>query len=425
MRDFEELLRPCYGPLERFVRFRIEGADAEDVLQEVLIAASQRLHLLRDEKKFKPWIMAIAQNKCRDYYRQRRLQVEVPLADVENCLVTSRKGTVEAVTETLEQLPEQHRQMLYMTFYEELSQREIAQSLKIPLGTVKSRMHAAKRSFQAAYPYPPCLKGDNTMKAMPEKMPEYTITPSREAPFSVKWEEVMGWFIVPRADEKLQWAMYDFPEKKRTMYVDMEVTGKAKIHGIEGVEIRATEYEPQPSEQVDAQNPVERILVAQLTDTHCRILSESHVKQGVREVSTFLDGDDFLGNWGFGPDNVGNETNLCVKGLLRREGDSITVADTDWPLDIVGRYTVTINGKSYDTVCVWDVECYEYQNGVCSQQFLDKHGRTVLWRRFNRDDWAVHRFGELWTDKLPNNERVTINGRTYVHWYDCITDYVL
>ena len=261
------------------------------------------------------------------------------------------------------------------------------------------------------------------MKTMPERMPEYTITPSSEAPFEVKWEEVMGWFIVPRVGEKLRWAMYDFPEKKRTMYVDMVATGKVKIHGVEGVEIKVLEYDPQPSEQVDAQNPVERTLVAQLTDTHCRILSESHTKHGVKEVYTFLDGDEFLENWGFGPDNVGNETNLRAKGLLHREGDNLTVENTDWPLDIVGRYTVTINGKSYDTVCVWGVECYD--NGVCSQQFLDKNGRTILWRRFNRDDWAFHHFKELWTDRLPENETVTINGRTYVHWYDCITDYVL
>ena len=85
---------------------------------------------------------------------------------------------------------------------------------------------------------------------------------------------------------------------------------------------------------------------------------------------------------------------------------------------------MTINGKNYDTVCVWDMECYEYQNDVCSQQFIDQNGRTILWRRFNRDDWAFDHFGKRWTEILPENERVTINGQAYVHWYDCITDYI-
>ena len=59
------------------------------------------------------------------------------------------------------------------------------------------------------------------------------------------------------------------------------------------------------------------------------------------------------------------------------------------------------------------------------EYYLDHSGRTVLWRRFNRDDWALNRYGQRWSEKLPNNERLTLNGDTYVHWYDCITDYVL
>ena len=425
MQDFERLLRKHYGPLERFVKFRMDGtSDADDVLQEVCLQACQRFHTLRDREKFKPWILQIAQNKCRDYYRQKRLEL-VPLETVEPFLTASRHGPVEAVRATLEELSEKDRLILEMHYFAEMDQTEIARRLQIPVGTVKSRMHTARQHFKAAYSYASHWKGDFTMKQLPEKMPEYTIIPSEQPPFPVRWEEVMGWFIVPRVGERLQWAMYDAQNRKRTMRSEMEATGKTRIHGIEGVEIQVKEYDPQPSEQVDAQNPVERTLVAQLTDTHCRILAESHTKQGVKEVYTFLDGDDFLENWGFGPDNCGNETYLSAKGTIIQEGDCVSVTKSEWPLDIVGRYTVTIGGKSYDTVCVWDVECYEYQNGVCSQQFLDQNGRTILWRRFNRDDWAYHHFRQRWTEKLPDNERIYINGVPYVHWYDCITDYIL
>lgn len=423
MEEFQRLLERHYRPLERFIRFRMEGTgQADDILQETLLTACQRFGHLRDPEKFKPWIIAIAQNKCRDYYRKTRPE-QVSLEEAEPFLRASRWGPVETVRETLDSLPEKNRQVLYMTFYEDMSQQEIAERLHIPVGTVKSRMFAAKRGFRAAYPNPPQQKGEKSMKKLPELMPEYTITPSEEAPFPVKWEEVMGWFIVPRVGEKLQWAMYEFPEKKRTMRCQLEATGKTRIHGIEGVEIQVREYEPVPSEQVDAQNPVERTLVAQLTDTHCRILAESHTKQGVKEVYTFLDGDDFLENWGFGPDNCGNETNLAAKGTMRCIGDAFDVDGMAWPLDVVGRYTVTIGGKSYDTICVVDVECYD--SGVASETYLDENGRTILWRRFNRDDWACHHFRQRWTEKLPHNERITINGVPYVHWYDCITDYIL
>ncbi len=147
------------------------------------------------------------------------------------------------------------------------------------------------------------------------------------------------------------------------------------------------------------------------------------MRDGVKRCYTFLDGESFLGNWGFGEDNCGNETNLSPKGDITRNGSVVTSVDKPFLLDIVGRYAVTIGGKCYDTVCVMDIETYDC--GTASEQFLDKNGRTILWRRFNRDDWAIERYGRLWSEQLPDNERLTINGVTYVHWYDCITDYIL
>lgn len=424
MEEFERLLRTHFGPLERFVKFKLSGTgDAEDMLQEICLTAYEKFHTLRDPEKFKPWILQIARNKCRNYFIAKKPE-HVPLDTVEPYLAASLWGPAEAVQDTLSLMREQERDVLELTYFNGLSQAEIAKKLQVPVGTVKSRMHTAKQHFRAIYPT--TTKGNDPMKNLPITMPEYTITPSAEAPFSVKWEELMGWFIVPREGEALKWAMYEFPSGKRTMYVDMTVQGKAKVHGIEGVRIRSVEHDPVPSEQIGDRKDVERFFIAQLTDTHCRLLAEHHTNaDGVQEYFTFLDGDDFLENWGFGQDHCGNETNLHQKGFVRLDGDEILTGDTDWPLDIVGRYTVTIQGKSYDTVCVWDVECYEYQNGVCSQQFIDPNGRTILWRRFNRDDWAFHHFGKRWTEMLPDNERVTINGQTYVHWYDCITDYIL
>lgn len=84
---------------------------------------------------------------------------------------------------------------------------------------------------------------------------------------------------------------------------------------------------------------------------------------------------------------------------------------------------MTIGGRRYDTVCVMDIETYNC--GVVSEQYLDINGRTILWRRFNKNDWAYKRYGKLWTEMLPENDRLDINGETYVHWYDCITDYIL
>lgn len=416
--EFEALLESQRPAIERFVRFRMPSqADADDVLQEVYLAAYRNFSQLKDQEAFRPWLIRIARNKCNDFFRRKGTAPEIPLEELsEKELVDSRYGLSEItiVRETLALLGDKDKQILYLSYWKELPQAEIARRLDIPLGTVKSRLHTAKQHFKDRYPYAPQKpKGEWNMKKMPERMPEYTIEPSPLAPFAVKWEELMGWFLVPKIGEKLTWAMYDMPSRKCDHVYDMAVTGKAKVHGIEGVELTARE---------EGQDKIGRTFVAQLTDTHCRYLATTRTDGDVRNYITFLD-EEFLPNWGFGENNCGNETNLVPKGEIRREGNCVTTGEKDFLLDIVGRYTVTIGGKRYDTVCVLDVDAVGC--GVVLEQFLDKNGRTILWRRFNRDDWAMDSYEKPWSQLFPDNDRLTVNGTTYVHWYDCITDYIL
>ena len=276
-----------------------------------------------------------------------------------------------------------------------------------------------EQNFKNHYPYrTDTSKGEIGMKKLPELLPEYQIEESEKAPFAVKWEELMGWFLVPKLGEKLSWKMYDIPSRKCSHIYDMKVTGKAMVHGIEGVELTARETAYSGKEEV-----INRTFVAQLTDTHCRYLAALRNDGDVKNYITFLDGDAFMPNWGFGEDNCGNATNLSLKGDIKRNGKIVTSCDKDFLLEIVGRYTVTIHGKSFDTVCVMDIETYNC--GVVSELFLDKNGKTILWRRFNRNDWAIDRYKKKWSEQLPSNEQLIINGETYVHWYDCITDYIL
>ncbi|MBR5344431.1 MAG: RNA polymerase sigma factor [Clostridia bacterium] len=430
MDTFEELLRENLPVLQRFVFFRIDHRfDAEDILQETCAAASANRNALHNPAAFKGWLLAIARNKCADYFRAKAKSPEIPVEVLpERPDTRSLSGRTEdsAVRETLEKLSKADRQILGLAYFRNWPQAKIAETLRIPLGTVKSRLHHARERFREQYPYPSTKstkKEEKAMKKLPDIIPEYTITPLDQPPFPVRWEELMGWFLVPRIGEKLTWAMYDFPEKTRTEMCAMEVTGPAEVHGIRGVEIKAVETSPMDCNSAGGQEEVTRHFVAQLTDTYCRLLAESHMEDGVRRLYTFLDGDAFLDNWGFGEDNCGNEINLFPKGDIVREGNTVTAKEKPFLLDVTGRYTVTINGNTYDTVCVTD--CYTYNDGVVSEQYLDRNGRTILWRRFNRDDWHVIPGGKLWSERLPDNERIVVNGVTYVHWYDCITDYIL
>ena len=89
--------------------------------------------------------------------------------------------------------------------------------------------------------------------------------------------------------------------------------------------------------------------------------------------------------------------------MVLQHDEKITAENTDQLCDIVGRYTITINGKEYDTVRVLSLDSY-YGEYVCCEQYIDSNGRTILWRRFNRDDWAIDRYKKKWSEQLPNNE---------------------
>ncbi|MBQ8432826.1 MAG: RNA polymerase sigma factor [Clostridia bacterium] len=427
MSHLESLLQSAFLPLQRFVHYKVSNySDAEDLVQEICLTATQRFETLKDPTAFKAWLFRIAVNHCNDYFRKKAKALTLSYEELPEAALAeggTDRVTQSAVYDTVCALGEREQQILFLYFYEELSQEAIAKRLSIPLGTVKSRLHYAKEKFKRLYPYPPKAKGDFMMKALPELMPTYQITPSSCHPFSVKWEELQGWLLVPRLGERLKWGLYDAQSRRRTEYTELEVVGRAQIHGIDGVEIVAVQYGAEDYYRTGAVDRMERRFVAQLTDTHCRYLAESHVEDGVRRVYTFLDGDAFLQNWGFGEENCGNPIHLFPKGLLHRKGNVVESKTETETLDIVGRYTVTLGGREYDTVCVMDVQCFN--DGVASEQYLDPNGRTVLWRRFNRDDWALHRYGALWSERFPENERLIINGQTYVHWYDCLPDTVL
>ena len=423
--EIERLYLEHHRALERFVFFKTPSrADGEDILQDVMLKVLEKHDTLKSADSFKPWIFQIAANRIKDFYRKRANQLEIYFDEMsDNEVSLSRYGRTiqESVCETLDTLADNDRKILAMFYLQNKPQNEIAQLLDIPVGTVKSRLYRAKQNFRTEYSEDK-LKGVH-MSKLPEIMPDYKIETSKLPPFEVRWEELMGWFIVPKSGEACSWAMYDFPERKRTEQYTLKVIGKACVHGVEGVEITAAEICGGEHESEPESRNITRSFIAQLTDTHSRFLAESHMTDGVKKVFTFLDGDEFLNNWGFGEDNCGNSVFPKPKGIIVRDGSKLTSAESSGLLDVIGRYTVRINGKTYDTICVVDIECYN--GGMLSEQYIDQKGRTVLWRRFNRNDWHIDYYKKPWSEQLPHNEQVTFNGVSYVHWYDCITDYIL
>ncbi len=423
MDGFEAMLDANRLPVERWVKFHVSGPDAEDILQEAYLAAWQAFPRLKDRDAFRPWLLSIARNKWRDWCRQQARRQETPVEQLPDIAAEDAPDT--AVEETLDRLSDRDARMLRLFYLEQTPQREIAEMLSIPEGTVKSRLNAARERFRAAYPLVP--KGEKTMKKLPLYLPLYQVRWKDKAPFPVVWEEMMGWGIVPRLGETLVWGMYDLPSRKLDVAYDMAVTGRARVHGLEGVSFTARVVEPRPElkegdlmiEPVTDSGAPQEVwtFVGQLKDGYTRFLSAERNEDGVRTLTTFLDGEEFMANWGFGEDNRGNSIHPAARGLIVRDGSDYT-AQREGVLDVVGRCDLTLDGKTTDCIAVMDLS--QYAEGVASLQFVNKDGRTLLWQRYNRDDWELARYGKRWSELLPENERITVNGVTFVHWYDCL-----
>lgn len=420
MTDFEVLLRDNKTAVFTFISYKIQDRfDAEDVYQETVSDAFRNFGKLHNKEAFRAWILKIARNKVNDYYRRNYKDTTVFFDDIKETESGLMYGSDEAVVirDILDGLSYKHREIIELSYIEGRTQEDISKLLGIPLGTVKSRQASAKKSFMMNYSDSTDSERKKIMKKLPDLLPAYNIRSTEKISDFVILNELQGLSIIPELNEKSSWGIYDYQTGKCREYSYVEVVGKAQVHGIDGVEISSERFDVDKKEKSRIQ------FIAQKTDTHIRYLSESHMENGIRKCYTFLDGDIFMNNWGFGEDNIGVPVKITGSGIIERYGDTVIYQSDVKAIDITGDYEVEINGKKYETVCVMILG--HFNGAVAIEQYIDKNGRTVLWRRFNRDDWAFSRNNKLWSEILPENERLLVNGKTYVHWCDSITDYIL
>jgi RNA polymerase sigma-70 factor (ECF subfamily) len=148
---FRRYQLPLYVFIFELVR---EEQVALDLVQEAFIAAVRHLGSLRADEKFGSWLFGIAHQKCIQRWRQRReiLLAEIPetpeaFDDGPDELLIRREQEA-AFMKLLAQLPPPQRAVLLLHFVEEFSLEEIAHITSAQLGTVKSRLHYAKRALR-------------------------------------------------------------------------------------------------------------------------------------------------------------------------------------------------------------------------------------------------------------------------------------
>ena len=150
---FEELFGQFHPRLKYYVR-RLDGArdHAEDILQNVWLKVIRKIGSLKNPQAFVAWLYTIARREV--YGRGRSKDPFVELTD-EHLEQVAGNGEVSFDAEdaarihrALARLKPGHREILTLSFLEELSHREIAQVLGVNSGTVKSRVFYAKQALR-------------------------------------------------------------------------------------------------------------------------------------------------------------------------------------------------------------------------------------------------------------------------------------
>src|SRR5262249_2890316 len=152
IRALNDLYARYGGLLLAFLNARVGNRElAEELLQDVMLAAWEHASSFEMRSKVKTWLLVIARNRAINSYRKKRVPV-IHLSDVFHVQsedtgpmeAAERDERKDAVREAIQKLPEAQREVLVLVFYHGLTGPEVAEVLDISEGTVKSRLHRAK-----------------------------------------------------------------------------------------------------------------------------------------------------------------------------------------------------------------------------------------------------------------------------------------
>jgi RNA polymerase sigma-70 factor, ECF subfamily len=152
---FAELARRAVVRLDRAARLIVRDPElARDGVQDGLIRAWRDLPTLQDPDRFEAWLHRLIVNACIDLTRRRRSRpVEIELAPEHAPEIPDASGVIaqrDLVDGVLRRLDAHGRAIVVLHYYAGLPLTEVAAALRIPLGTVKSRLHRALRDMRVS-----------------------------------------------------------------------------------------------------------------------------------------------------------------------------------------------------------------------------------------------------------------------------------
>jgi len=124
--------------------------DAEDITQETFLRLVRSAPEFRDEDHCRAWLLRVAANCAKDLFRASWRRKDLPLEEAERIPAQAPEPEAGGVLEAVLALPEQYRIPVHLFYYEEMSIEEIAKTLGIRAGTVRTRLTRARGKLRDA-----------------------------------------------------------------------------------------------------------------------------------------------------------------------------------------------------------------------------------------------------------------------------------
>ena len=402
------------------------SADADDVVQNTFLAAFRKFSSLRDPASFKAWLLTIAKNECRMYYRRKYRTDVIPLDAVGE--IAAKTGTRSGIAQDiLAALPDDARTILVLYYVEEQSQADIAARLGIPVGTVKSRLHYARERFRAACP--PHIRSMYEKKGsimnMKEKNIDYTAGFSPELPELVITKKDTPFFevkdigvIVPEVGNRSYEGTYRYPAKNLTLVSHYRAERLCCIHDADGVKVCEDMYSP----KMDYYTRNAQTSFVQMTDEYLRYLGFMYGDDYIPEhettyedtlvLHTFLDeGYNRMVN---AEDPVRGNPLVIRERPAQYDGEKILLEKPFF------RYTTGVYDVKIGETVSEAVGVIEVMNGYATETFITRDDRRILLRWY--ETWESicmnGNYSDEYRESLGGNRRLTINGEEYIHLED-------
>jgi len=165
---FREIINHYKNGLYAFLkRFLNHHDQVEDVFQETFLQLYNSRSSFDPKRNLRPWLFTIAANKAKDALRKQQRTAAIPIGSIGNSEEMSfgdaldilashdkmpldelaKDETAMMVRQIISEMPENLREILILSYFNQFSYKQMAEMLSIPIGTIKSRLHTAVAGF--------------------------------------------------------------------------------------------------------------------------------------------------------------------------------------------------------------------------------------------------------------------------------------